>query len=77
MIRRMIGFYNHLRNSEITILLNGLQLSIPLTHEDGESSWVNCLLKIDETLGTPTDHLPDSEVLLSKKLNECLEQLLH
>lgn len=76
MIRRMIGFYNHLRNSEITILLNGLQLSIQL-NKDGESSWVNCLLKIDETLGTPIDHLTDTEVLLSKKLNECLEQLLH
>lgn len=38
---------------------------------------MGCLLKIDETLGTPIDHLTDSEVLLSKKLNECLEQLLH
>ena len=30
-----------------------------------------------KTLDTPIDHLADSKVLLSKKLNDCLEQSLH
>ena len=33
-VRRMIGFYNHLRNSEDSIIIDSLKLSMELNEED-------------------------------------------
>ena len=33
-VRRMIGFYNHLRNSENSIIIDSLKLSMELNEED-------------------------------------------
>ena len=37
-VRRMIGFYNHLRNLEIPIIIDSLKLSVEL-NEEGKTSW--------------------------------------
>ena len=68
----MIGYYNSLKNSENLNILDSLQLSMPV-NEDGETSWFS-MVKKAETLDTQIDHLADSKVLLSKKLNEFLER---
>ena len=65
---RIIGFYNHLKNSESPTIRDSLQLSMQL-NKDAKSSCFTSMMKIDATLGTPIDHLVDSKVLLSKKLN--------
>ena len=63
-IRRMIGFYNHLRNSESPIIIDSLKLYVEL-NEEGTS-----VKKIGEDLSTPNDLLVNSKVLLNKTLNE-------
>ena len=63
-IRRMIGFYNHLRNSESPIIIDSLKLYVGL-NEEGTS-----VKKIGEALSTPNDLLVNSKVLLNKTLNE-------
>ena len=50
-IRRMIGFYNHLRNSESPIIIDSLKLYVEL-NEEGTS-----VKKIGEALSTPNDLL--------------------
>ena len=74
-VRRMIGFYNHLRNSESPIIIiNNLKLSVELNME-GKTSWfTSSVKKIGEALSTPTDLLVNSKVLLKKRLNESIEQ---
>ena len=63
-VRRMIGFYNHLRNSESPIIIDSLKLYVGL-NEEGTS-----VKKIGEALSTPNDLLVNSKVLLNKTLNE-------
>ena len=63
-IRRMIGFYNHFRNSESPIIIDSLKLYVEL-NEEGTS-----VKKIGEALSTPNDLLVNSKVLLNKTLNE-------
>ena len=67
-VRRMIGFYNHLRNSESPIIIiNNLKLSVEL-NEEGKTSWfTSSVKKIGEALSTPTDILVNSKVLQGKK----------
>ena len=69
-VRRMIGFYNHLRNSESPIIINILME----LYEEGKTSWFTSVKKIGEALSTPTDLLVNSKVLLNKRLNESIEQ---
>ena len=57
----MIGFYNHLRNSEISVIIDSLKLSMKL-NEEGKTSWFTSIKKIGETLSTPTDLLVNSKV---------------
>ena len=75
-VQRMIGFYNHLRNSESLIIINILKLSMEL-YEEGKTSWFTSVKKIGEALSTPTDLLVNSKVLLNKRLNESIEQSCH
>ena len=75
-VRRMIGFYNHLRNSESPIIIDSLKLSVEL-NERGKTSWFTSVKKIGEALNTPIDLLVNSKVLLNKRLNESIEQLWH
>ena len=75
-IKRMIGFYNHLRNSESPIIIDSLKLSMEL-NEEGETSWFTSLKKIGEVLRTPIDLLLNSKVLLNKRLYEFIEQSWH
>ena len=63
-VRRMIGFYNHLRNSESPIIIDSLKLYVEL-NEEGTS-----VKKIGETLSTPNYLLVNSKVLLNKRLNK-------
>ena len=70
-VRRMIGFYNHLRNSESPIIINSLKLSVELNEED-KTSWFTSVKKIGEALSTPIDLLVNSKVLLNKRLNDLL-----
>ena len=72
----MIGFYNHLRNSESPIIIDSLKLSMEL-NEEGETSWFTSLKKIGEVLRTPIDLLLNSKVLLNKRLYEFIEQSWH
>ena len=72
----MIGFYNHLRNSESHIIIDSLKLSMEL-NEEGETSWFTSLKKIGEVLRTPIDLLLNSKVLLNKRLYEFIEQSWH
>ena len=75
-IRRMIGLYNHLRNSESPIIIDSIMLSVEL-NEEGKTSWFTSVKKIGEALNTPIDLLVNSKVLLNKRLNESIEQLWH
>ena len=50
----MIGFYNHLRNSESPVIIDSLKLSVELK-EEGETSWFTSVKKISEALSTPID----------------------
>ena len=50
-VRRMIGFYNHLRNSESPII-NSLKLPVEL-NQKGKTSWFTNVKKISEALSTP------------------------
>ena len=75
-VRRMIGFYNHLRNSESPIIIDSLKLSVEL-NEEGKTSWFTSVKKIGEALSTPIDLLVNSKVLLNKRLNESIEQSWH
>ena len=75
-VRRMIGFYNHLKNSESPIIIDSLKLSVEL-NEEGKTSWFISVKKIGEALNTPIDLLVNSKVLLNKSLNESIEQLWH
>ena len=43
-VRRMIGFYNHLRNSESPIIIDSLKLSVEL-NEEGKTSWFTSVKK--------------------------------
>ena len=43
-VRRMIGFYNHLRNSESPIIIDSLKLSAEL-NEKGKISWFTSVKK--------------------------------
>ena len=63
-VRRMIGFYNHLRNSESTVIIDSLKLYVELNEED------TSVKKIGEALSIPNDLLVNSKVLLNKRLNE-------
>ena len=63
-VRRMIGFYNHLRNSESPIIIDSLKLYVELNVE-GTS-----VKKIGEALSSPNGLLVNSKVLLNKRLNE-------
>ena len=63
-VRRMIGFYNHLRNSESPIIIDSLKLYVELNVEG------TCVKKIGEALSTTNDLLVNSKVLLNKRLNE-------
>ena len=72
----MIGFYNHLRNSESPIIIDSLKLSVEL-NEEGKTSWFTSVKKIGEALSTPIDLLVNSKVLLNKRLNESIEQSWH
>ena len=63
-VRRMIGFYNHLRNSESPIIIDSLKLYVELYVEG------TCVKKIGEALSTTNDLLVNSKVLLNKRLNE-------
>ena len=63
-VRRMIGFYNHLRNSESPIIIDSLKLYVEL-NEEGTS-----VKKIGETQSTPNYLLVNSKVLLNKRLNK-------
>ena len=63
-VRRMIGFYNHLRISESPIIIDSLKLYVEL-NEEGTS-----VKKIVEALSTPNDLLINSKVLLNKRLNK-------
>ena len=69
----MIGFYNHLRNSESPIIINILME----LYEEGKTSWFTSVKKIGEALSTPIDLLVNSKVLLNKRLNESIEQSWH
>ena len=60
----MIGFYNHLRNSESPIIIDSLKLYVEL-NEEGTS-----VKKIGETQSTPNYLLVNSKVLLNKRLNK-------
>ena len=51
-IRRMIGFYNHLKNSESPIILDSLQLSMEVGKDD-KTSWFTSMAKGSENLYTP------------------------
>ena len=75
-VRRMIGFYNHLRNSESPIIIDSLKLSVEL-NEEGKTSWFTSVKKIGEALCTPIDLLVNSKVLLNKRLNESIERSWH
>ena len=70
-VRRMIGFYNHLRNSESPIIIDSLKLSAEL-NEEGKTSWFTSVKKIGEALSTPIDLLVKSKVSLNKGLNESI-----
>ena len=72
-VRRMIGFYNHLRNSESPIIIDNLKLPIELK-EGGKTLWFTSIKKIGEALSTPIELLVNSRVLLNKRLNESIEQ---
>ena len=74
-VRRMIGFYNHLQKSESPIIINSLKLSMELNEED-KTSWFTSIKKI-EALSTPIDLLINSNVLLNKRLSESTEQSWH
>ena len=50
-VRRMIGFYNHLRNLESPIIIDSLKLYVKL-NEEGKPSWVTSFKKIGEALST-------------------------
>ena len=63
-VRRMIGFYNHLGISESPIIIDSLKLYVEL-NEEGTS-----VKKIGEALSTPNDLLINSNVLLNKRLNK-------
>ena len=63
-VRRMIGFYNHLGISESPIIIDSLKLYVEL-NEEGTS-----VKKIGEALSTPNDLLINSKVLLNKRLNK-------
>ena len=43
-VRRMIGFYDHLRNLESPIIIDSLNLSVEL-NEEGKTSWSPVLRK--------------------------------
>ena len=75
-VRRMIGFYRHLRNPESSIIIDSLKLSMEL-NEDGKTSWFISIKKIGEALSTTIDLLINSKVLLNKRLNESIEQSWH
>ena len=66
-VRRMIGFYNHLRKSESPIIIDSLKLSMEL-NEEGKTWWFISVKKIGEALSTPIDLLVNSKVLLNKRL---------
>ena len=68
----MIGFYNHLRNSESPIIIDSLKLSVDL-NEEGKTSRFTSVTKIGEALSTLIDLL----VLPNKRLNESIEQSWH
>ena len=68
----MIGFYNHLRNSESPIIIDSLKLSMDL-NEEGKTSRFTSVTKIGEALSTLIDLL----VLPNKRLNESIEQSWH
>ena len=73
----MIGFYNHLRNSESPIrIIESLKLSVEL-NEEGKTSWFTSVKKTGEALSTPIDLFVNSKVLLNKRLNESFEQSWH
>ena len=59
-IKRMIGFYSHLENSESPIVLESLQLSKQM-NKDGKTSWFTSIVKISEALNTPLEHIVDSK----------------
>ena len=69
----MIGFFNHLRNSESPIIIDSLKLPVEL-NEEGKTSWFTSVEKIGEALCTPIDLLVNSKVLLNKRLNESIER---
>ena len=64
-VRRMKGFYNHLRNSESPIIIDSLKLSVEL-NEEGKTLWLSSVKKIGEALNTPIDLLVNSKVKLLK-----------
>ena len=72
-VGRMIGFYNHLSNSESPIIIDSLKLSMELNEED-KTSWFTSIKKIGEALNTPIDLLVNSKVLLNKRPNEWNEK---
>ena len=74
-VRRIIGFYNHLRNSESPIIINSLKLSMEL-NEEVKTSWFSNVKKIDEALSNPIDLLVNSKVLL-RRLNESIKKTLY
>ena len=73
-VRRMIGFYHHLRKSESPIIINSLKLSMEL---NAKTSWFTSIKKIAETPSTPIDLLVNFKLLLNKRLNESIEQSWH
>ena len=64
-VRRMKGFYNHLRNSESPIIIDSLKLSKEL-NEEGKTLWLTSVKKKGEALNTPIDLLVNSKIKLLK-----------
>ena len=75
-VRRMIGFYTHLGNSESPIIIDSLKSPLEL-NEEGKTSWFSSIKKIGEALITSIYLLVNSKVLLNKRLNESIEQSWH
>ena len=75
-LKKMVGFYDHLKSSESPIILESIQLSEQL-NKDIKPSWFKGIVKIGEILGTPIDQLANSKVLLNRKLQECFRHSWH
>ena len=72
-IKRMIGFWSHIKEFESPITRDTLKLANKI-HNEGNTSWFTSIVKIAEIVGINQDILGESKIRIDQALKKQLEK---